>query len=55
MPMRDWMRVQGVVGVVLPVDAYPPAFRLVEAAEQVDDGGFAAAGRADQRDGLALV
>ena len=43
--MRDWMACRDSVGVVLPADADAPALRLVEAAEQVDDGRLAAAGR----------
>ena len=32
-----------------------PSLGFVEAAQQVDDGGLAAAGRADQGDGLARL
>ncbi len=45
--------VQRQVGVVMPADQDAPAFGLIEAAQQVDDGGLAAAGGAHQGDGLA--
>ena len=53
--MRDWIGVLGHVRVVDVPDQDPPAPGLEEAAEQVDDGALAAAGRPHQRDGLALL
>ena len=38
---------------VLPVQQDAPAVEIVEAAQQVDDGALARAGRADERDALA--
>jgi hypothetical protein len=44
---------QGQVAHVVAVDAHPPGADVVEARDQVQDGALAAAGRADQGDGLA--
>ena len=44
---------QRQVGVVVPADHDAPALGLVKAAQQVDDGGLAAAGGTHQGDGLA--
>ncbi|MCY1182550.1 hypothetical protein D9M73_231150 [compost metagenome] len=41
------------LGDVLPVDAYFPLIHVVEAQQQVDQGGFTGAGAADQADFFA--
>ena len=47
--------VQREVAVVVPADAQDARLRLVEPADQVHDGGLAAAGRPDQRDRLPAL
>ena len=42
-----------VIADVDTIDQHRAALNVVEAADQTDDAGFARAGRADERDGLA--